>query len=73
MQSPKANEKGIRRTVWLSTELDAKADRARKELGLGRSGFYRYCIVEIIKQFAFFEKDKEEKKYDEKRTEADLC
>ena len=56
------SQKGIRRTVWLSTELDAKADEVRKKLGLGRSGFYRYAIVEIIRQFAtapVFEKKKE--------------
>jgi ACT domain-containing protein len=57
------NEKGKRRTVWLSNELDAKVEDVRKKLGLGRSGFYRYAIVEIIKQFAVapvFEKNGEE-------------
>jgi len=44
-------EKGIRRTVWLSTELDEKAESIRKKLGLGRSGFYRYAVVEVVKQF----------------------
>jgi hypothetical protein len=42
------NEKGIRRTVWLPTSLDAKAEEVRKELGLGRSGFYRYAITRIV-------------------------
>jgi len=42
------NEKGIRRTVWLPTSLDAKAEEVRKELGLGRSGFYRYAITRMI-------------------------
>lgn len=44
------NEHGKRRSVWLPDELDAKAEQARKQLGLGRSGFYRYAIVEVIKQ-----------------------
>jgi hypothetical protein len=52
------SQKGIRRTVWLSNDLDAKADKVRKELGLGRSGFYRFAIVEVIKQFAVSEKQK---------------
>jgi len=45
-------QKGKRRTVWLSNELDQKAEEARKSLGLGRSGFYRYAIVQIVKEFA---------------------
>jgi len=46
------NQKGKRRTVWLPTELDAKAEQARKTLGLGRSGFYRYAVVEVVKELA---------------------
>ena len=38
--------------VWLPFALDVKAEKIRKELGLGRSGFYRYAIVEVVKQFA---------------------
>lgn len=44
--------KGKRRTVWLPNELDNKAEEARKTLGLGRSGFYRYAVVEVIKQMS---------------------
>jgi len=40
---------GIRRTVWLPKELDMKAEALRKQLGLGRSGFYRFAIVELLK------------------------
>jgi hypothetical protein len=46
------NEKGVRRTVWLPTELDTKAEQARKTLGLGRSGFYRYAVIEVVKDLA---------------------
>jgi hypothetical protein len=42
-------ESGIRRTVWLPKELDEKAEALRKQLGLGRSGFYRFAIVELLK------------------------
>lgn len=42
-------EVGVRRTVWLPKELDAKVEEARKMLGLGRSGFYRFCILETLK------------------------
>jgi hypothetical protein len=44
------NPKGKRRTVWLPTELDKKADQARKTLGLGRSGFYRFAVIEVVKE-----------------------
>lgn len=42
-------ESGVRRTVWLPIELDRKVEEARKLLGLGRSGFYRFAIVETLK------------------------
>lgn len=44
--------KGKRRTVWLPNELDDKAEEARKQLGLGNSAFYRFAIVEVVKEFA---------------------
>jgi hypothetical protein len=40
---------GIRRTFWIPKELDEKAEALRKQLGLGRSGFYRFAIVELLK------------------------
>jgi|WetSurMetagenome_2_1015567.scaffolds.fasta_scaffold641902_2 hypothetical protein len=43
--------KGKRRTVWLPNELDQKAEQVRTSLGLGLSGFYRFAIIELIKQF----------------------
>lgn len=42
------NETGIRRTFWLQKDLDAKVEQARKKLGLGRSGFYRYAVVKLM-------------------------
>jgi len=43
-------ENGIRRSFWLPGMLDVKAEKARMDLGLGRSGFYRFCVVEVLKQ-----------------------
>jgi predicted transcriptional regulator len=43
--------KGKRRTVWLPNQLDEKAEEARKNLGLGKSAFYRFAILELIKEF----------------------
>jgi ACT domain-containing protein len=40
---------GIRRTFWIPKELDEKAEAIRKQLGLGRSGFYRFAIIELLK------------------------
>jgi hypothetical protein len=45
-------EKGKRRTIWLPTELDEKAEEVRKTLGLGHSGFYRFAIIAVVKEFA---------------------
>lgn len=47
----KTKQKGVRRTVWLPYKLDKKAEEARKNLGLGMSAFYRFAIVEVVKQF----------------------
>jgi len=44
-------ESGKRRTVWLPQKLDRKAEEVRESLGLGLSAFYRFAIVEVIKQF----------------------
>jgi hypothetical protein len=43
--------KGKRRTVWLPAELDQKAEDARRSLGLGLSAFYRFAIIEVVKEF----------------------
>ena len=44
-------EKGKRQTVWLPDKLNEKAEKVRETLGLSKSGFYRFAIVEIIKQY----------------------
>jgi hypothetical protein len=45
------NEKGVRRCVWMPDQLDEKAEEIRKTLGLGLSAFYRFAVLEIIKQY----------------------
>jgi hypothetical protein len=40
---------GKRRTVWLPSSLDQKAEETRAKLGLGLSAFYRFAIIETIK------------------------
>lgn len=60
----KLKSKGKRRTVWLPDKLDMKAEEVRESLGLGLSAFYRFAIVEVIKQFQtkqFKPKEKTEK------------
>jgi ACT domain-containing protein len=44
-------ESGTRRTVWLPRKLEKKVEEVRKALGLSKSAFYRFAIVEIVKQF----------------------
>ena len=47
----KQTAKGKRRTVWLPNSLDQKAEEARNCLGLGLSAFYRFAVIEVVKQF----------------------
>jgi hypothetical protein len=54
----KQKTKGKRRTVWLPTLLDQKAEITRNRLGLGLSAFYRFAIIEIIKDMETKEKPK---------------
>jgi len=44
-------ENGARRTVWLPANLEKKVETVRTALGLGKSAFYRFAIVEIVKQY----------------------
>jgi hypothetical protein len=49
MNMKKSKTKGKRRTLWLPSSLDQKAEEARAKLGLGLSAFYRFAITECIK------------------------
>ncbi len=57
---------GKRRTVWLPTRLDKKAEEVREELGLGLSAFYRFAVVELVKQFQLEKIERGEMKSDGK-------
>lgn len=41
-------DKGKTELVYLHQVLFDIAERVRKELGLSRSGFYRYCILRTL-------------------------
>ena len=43
-------EQGTRRTMWISADLDAIVEEARKKLGLSKSGFYRYAILRLLQE-----------------------
>lgn len=40
--------KGKNELVYLKQDLFEISERVRKELGLTRSGFYRYCILRTL-------------------------
>jgi len=54
----KQKAKGKRRTLWLPALLDQKAEITRKRLGLGLSAFYRFAIIELIKDMEIKEPKK---------------
>ncbi|HYW01586.1 MAG TPA: hypothetical protein VE862_08960 [Candidatus Acidoferrum sp.] len=41
-------EQGSRQVVWLSNDLFALTETVRVQLGLSKSGFYRYCILRTL-------------------------
>ena len=50
MSIVKENEKKMSKTelVCLSQDLFILAEKVRKNLGISRSGFYRYCIMKTL-------------------------
>ena len=42
------DEKGVRRTLWVSKETDSLMEEARLKLSLSKSGFYRYAVVRLL-------------------------
>ncbi|MEM4454433.1 MAG: hypothetical protein QXT28_06975 [Thermofilaceae archaeon] len=52
---------GVRRTFWLPKHLDEKAEEVRKALGLSKSGFYRFCILEALKNVIILQERREGK------------
>ncbi|MGO9643682.1 MAG: hypothetical protein ACLPY5_02925 [Candidatus Bathyarchaeia archaeon] len=41
-------ERGSRQVVWLSNDLFVLTETVRAQLGLSKSGFYRYCILKTL-------------------------
>jgi hypothetical protein len=41
-------EHGSRQLVWLSNDLFELTETVRVQLGLSKSGFYRYCILRTL-------------------------
>ena len=41
-------EHGSRQVVWLSHDLFELTETVREQLGLSKSGFYRYCILKTL-------------------------
>ncbi|MGO9644793.1 MAG: hypothetical protein ACLPY5_08615 [Candidatus Bathyarchaeia archaeon] len=41
-------EQGSRQVVWLSNDLVQITETVRAQLGLSKSGFYRYCILRTL-------------------------
>jgi ACT domain-containing protein len=49
-------ENGVRRVVWMPTELDQIAESTRKKLGLNRSAFYKYAITRMLQELSVLSK-----------------
>jgi ACT domain-containing protein len=45
-------EKGTRQLVWLPNDLFELTENARKKLGISRSAFYRYSIMQLLQQLS---------------------
>jgi len=54
-------ESGQRRVVWLPKPIDKKAEEAKEDLGMSRSGFLRYCITRFLEKRSFLDAEQVEK------------
>lgn len=43
---------GIRRSVWMPTEMDTIVEDTRKKLGMRRSAFYKYAITRLLQEIS---------------------
>jgi ACT domain-containing protein len=43
-------ENGVRRVVWMPSELDNMAESTRQKLGLNRSAFYKYAVTKMLQE-----------------------
>jgi hypothetical protein len=56
------SEKGIRRVVWLSKELDARIEELRRKIGYSRSGIYRYILTRYLEKIGLWQSVNEKAK-----------
>lgn len=45
-------EKGVRRTFWVSRELDILIEDIRRKLGMTKSTFYRYAVLRLLEEMS---------------------
>lgn len=45
-------ENGIRRVVWVPTNLDQMIENTRKKLGLNRSAFFKYAVNRLLEELS---------------------
>jgi len=49
-----AQGKGVRQLVWLPKDLFELTEKTRKKLGMSKSGFYRYAIIDLLRGMGAF-------------------
>ncbi len=49
-------EESRRELVYLKRKVFELAEKARKDLGLSRSGFYRFCVIRTLQELGYLEK-----------------
>ena len=47
---------GKQEMVYLKGKIFDLAEKARKDLGLTRSGFYRFCVIRTLQELGYLEK-----------------
>ena len=45
---------GVRRSIFLTEEIDALIEKARKDFGINRSEFVRVCILKFLADIGYF-------------------
>jgi len=45
-------EKGVRRTFWMPNELDTTVEETRRKIGMKRSRFYRYAVIQFLQSLS---------------------
>ncbi len=61
----KKGEMGKRGLVWLPNHLFNMSEKARKNLGMSKSAFYRYAIIQLLQQLGVFSTKAKEDLFDQ--------